>query len=187
MSPGRLFVAVDPSEAAVADLARVVDGLHVARARARVTARSLWHVTLAFLGDVEESRVGDAVAALRGAAGHARRFRLRIAGGGTFPRSRDHVMWAGLDGDVEGLGLLARLVRMELRRARLWYDERPYRPHLTLARPGERVPADHVERDVVTLAGYRGPSWSVTEVHLMRSFGGPHPRYERVTTVSLPA
>jgi len=32
------------------------------------------------------------------------------------------------------------------------------------------------------LAGYRGPSWPVTEVRLWQSFLGPVPRYETVAT-----
>ncbi len=180
----RLFIAVDLSEAAVTHLAHAIAGLHVVQARARVTARERWHVTLAFLGDVAVSRLEAVEKALHAAAGHARAFQLHIAGGGTF---RSQVLWAGIAGDVDGLNILARLVRLELRKAKLPHDDRPYRPHLTLARPGDRVPPELLRQDVQTLAAYQGPSWPVTQVHLVRSFLGPHPRYERLVSAPLGA
>ncbi|PZM97596.1 MAG: RNA 2',3'-cyclic phosphodiesterase, partial [Actinobacteria bacterium] len=99
---------------------------------------------------------------------------------GKFPVPRP-----GLAGDVPALTTLAQAVRRELRRARLPYDRKPFRPHLTIARPGERVTADDVAADRALLADYRGPTWPVTEMVLVRSYLGPRPRYERLATWSL--
>jgi 2'-5' RNA ligase len=177
---------------------------------ARLAPRANWHVTLAFLGDVPDERLDDARAAL--VAGTARwrtssgravpsvrgaprapvpsamapsdgvRPRLRLAGGGRFGRGRFTVLWVGLRGEVEVLTSLATAVRKELKRARLPYDPKPLRPHLTLARPGDRV---DVRDDVAVLDAYEGPQWSLEEVRLMRSHPGPKPTYDRLAEVPL--
>jgi 2'-5' RNA ligase len=77
---------------------------------------------------------------------------------------------------------LGSAVRRALRRARLPYDPKPFRPHLTLARPGDRV---DVRADVAELTGYRGPEWPVEEIHLVRSHLGPKPTYDRLATIPL--
>jgi len=78
---------------------------------------------------------------------------------------------------VAGLGAASQALRRELRRARLSFDAKPFRPHLTISRPGTRVdPADLAE-DVAVLQGYEGPLWTVTEAHLVSSVLGPRPVY----------
>jgi RNA 2',3'-cyclic 3'-phosphodiesterase len=187
----RLFVAVYPPLQAVEHLAATVDRLAIARAveqgiNTRLAARPLWHVTLAFLGDVPEEAGPDAAATLdRALATVERAPVLRIAGGGRFGRGRFTVLWTGLAGEVTGLTAMSRTVRRELRRARLSYDEKPLRPHLTLARPGDRLPAEAIVADLAALAEYEGPQWTVESARLVRSYPGPHPRYETLHTVSL--
>ena len=182
MEVRRLFVCVDPSPHAVEHLGAVVDTLAVARANVeghstRLAARDRWHITLAFLGDVRVDRVDRAAAALDRAWAEVEPAAVRFAGGGTFGRGRFAILWAGLDGDVAGLGAASQALRRELRRARLSFDAKPFRPHLTISRPGTRVdPADLAE-DVAVLQGYEGPLWTVTEAHLVSSELGPRPVY----------
>jgi len=191
-APQRLFVAIDPPPEAVADLAAVVDSLEVSRANApgrstRVSARSRWHVTLAFLGDVPARRTDQAAAALAAAvsAGARGPIDVRFAGGGTFGRRRFAILWAGIAGDVAALSALCASVREELKRARLPYDPKPFRAHLTLARPGDRIPPEALAADVATLASYVGPMWTVDAVHLVASELGPDPKHTRLATLPL--
>jgi RNA 2',3'-cyclic 3'-phosphodiesterase len=189
----RLFVAAYPPEAAAGHLAAAVDTLAVGRAaadgvNARLAARDTWHVTLAFLGEVADERRPDVEAALgRGIAGWQAQRRggppeLRLAGGGRFGRGRFTILWIGLDGDVDALTGLGRALRRELKRIRVECDRRPFRPHLTLARPGDRV---DVRDDIAALNAYAGPPWPVEEVRLMRSHLGPKPTYDQLASWSL--
>jgi 2'-5' RNA ligase len=189
----RLFVAVDPPAEAVAHLGPFVDGLEVSRANApgrstRVAARDRWHITLAFLGDVPTERVDAAADAVRaaGAAWSGGPIEISVAGGGMFGRGPGTVLWAGLAGDVPALRALATDLRRTLRRARLPHDDRPPRPHLTLARPGARLEREVIRADVATLSGYAGPAWRVTEMRLVRSQLGPDPVHTTVATAALP-
>jgi RNA 2',3'-cyclic 3'-phosphodiesterase len=191
----RLFIAVDPSAEAVAHLGAMVDGLRVSAANApghstRLTRRENWHITVAFLGDVPEARVDVATAVMVQVGSDVTPLSLRVEGGGTFGGHRDPILWAGIGGEVDGLRRLARLLQRAVRRARLPVDDRPPRPHLTIARPGQRVPADEIAADVATLSAYAGPQWTVPVLHLMLSEieqtpAGPAPRYTSIATAPL--
>ena len=186
----RLFVCVDPSPAAVADLGAVVDGLEVARANApghstRMAARGRWHITLAFLGDIPDDRVDRAAEALTAAAADLRPVTVQFAGGGTFGRGGFTILWAGIGGDVDGLRALAQAVRAQLRRRRIPFDAKAFRPHVTISRPGARVASDLLEHDVATLEAYAGAEWTVAGLHLVSSQLGPNPVYTTVASVQL--
>jgi RNA 2',3'-cyclic 3'-phosphodiesterase len=188
----RLFVAVYPPQAALAHLAAVVAGTHLGRAEAagvnvRLAPRDRWHVTLAFLGEVDPARVPDARDALgKAVAGwQAAAPRLRLAGGGRFGRGRFTIVWTGIAGDLAALTDLSKAVRRQLKRARLPFDPKPLRPHLTLARPSGRLGPTEVAADLATLGGYQGPPWSVDELRLVRSHLGPDPVHEPVVGFEL--
>jgi 2'-5' RNA ligase len=77
---------------------------------------------------------------------------------------------------------LGRTARRQLRRARLPYDEKPMRPHLTLARPGDRLDREAIAGDVAALNAYAGPWWTADELVLVRSHLGPKPSYDRLAS-----
>jgi RNA 2',3'-cyclic 3'-phosphodiesterase len=188
----RLFVAAYPPEPALAHLAAVVAATHLGRAEAaginaRLAARDRWHITLAFLGEVDPARISDAQDALgKAVAGwQPPAPRLRLAGGGRFGRGKFTILWTGIAGDVAPMTDLAKAVRRQLKRARLPFDPKPFRPHLTLARPSGRLSPTEVAADLATLGGYQGPPWTVNELRLVRSRMGPNPVYEPLATFAL--
>jgi len=142
-------------------------------------------VTLAFLGEVDDAKAPLAVGALDRVAADPPT--LRLTGGGRFGRGRFTVLWVGIGGEREALVRLSRRVRRELKRDRLPYDDRPFKPHLTVARPGDRLDRAEIEADRAVLAAYAGPEWPVTRIELIRSHLGPAPTYERLATRPLPA
>jgi 2'-5' RNA ligase len=177
----RLFIAAYPPPVAVDHLRELVDSLALGRPQPqghslRLTRPDTWHVTLAFLGEVPDQRASSAVTALQ--ATPVGPVKVRIAGGGRFGRGRFTTVWAALDGDVRELRELARAAQRELKRVRLRYDDKPFKPHLTLARPADRLPAEELARDLEALRAYEGPEWTVDDVRLVRSYLGPEPRYE---------
>ncbi|MGY1633875.1 RNA 2',3'-cyclic phosphodiesterase [Geodermatophilus sp. SYSU D01186] len=175
----RLFFAVTPPPAARDDLDRALEPLRDAAGAPRWTAPGRWHLTLLFLGAVPDATVEPLVAAAGPAVAGTPPLRLQLAGAGRFgSRRRPQVCWAGLGGDVGELGALAVRLARAARRLRLAVEDRPFRAHLTLGRwrPGRPGDGDLPDR----LAGYRGPSWPVTEVELLESHLGPAARYDRL-------
>jgi len=164
----RAFVAVRLPEAVLDAVATRVSDISVP---GRPTTRAQWHLTLQFLGD--DADVDAVTAALDGI--EEPRGQARIGGAGAFPDARRaRVLWLGL---VEGEELVARLARAVIgRMVPLGYvaDDRPFRPHLTLAR--FREPAD-VRPTIASLGDAPvGAAWEIDAVTLYESrlqSGGP--------------
>jgi RNA 2',3'-cyclic 3'-phosphodiesterase len=181
----RLFVGLAPSAAALNDLDAACAQFRPSRGDLRWTSRELWHVTLAFLGEVGEESLARLLPRLERAARRHLSFGLSLAGAGAFPSpARANVLWSGLSGDRKALGELAMSVSAGARRAGVPPPDegRRYRPHVTLARC--RRPAD-VRAIVDDLSGYQGPTWTAEEIYLIRSTLGGHPRYETLGTWKL--
>lgn len=160
----RLFIAVPIDDAVRSNLERVGWAANV-RGVSWVSPENM-HLTLAFLGEVGERRVGEAEDLMYAATeDFMEPLTLRAQGLGAFPDERNaRVMWAGLDGDVPKLKeLQARLVA-ELRGAGFEVDAKRFRPHITLAR--FRWPQPIPER-VSRLQEYG--EWRVTELQLIES------------------
>lgn len=152
---------------------------------ARWVAPRLLHVTLAFLGEGDPSRRDDVLACLERAARSTPPFALRAGRLGAFPDpARPRVLWLGVESDGCALSALARRVRDALGEAGFWFDPKPFRPHVTLARlsapdrtgrwPGEET--GRREELWRTLDSGISDPWPVAEVALVRSRlgrGGP--------------
>ena len=97
------------------------------------------HLTLKFLGDVENTEIPDICDALWDICDQYEPFMLDFGGCGGFPNlEKPRILYAGVD-DVEGA--LVKLVgEIETRMADLRFKPEPrdYRPHLTLGRTGSR-------------------------------------------------
>ena len=175
----RLFVAIAPPPAVLDELDALVEPLRARRLDLRWTNREAWHVTLAFLGQVDEAAAARLVPRLQRAAGRHHQVRLAFAGAGAFPAAtRANVLWSGLSGDRRALARLAESVTAGASRAGAPPPDkgRRFQPHLTLARC--RMPADVTEL-VAALDDYQGQPWTADRVHLVRSRLGAteYPRY----------
>jgi RNA 2',3'-cyclic 3'-phosphodiesterase len=171
----RLFVAIAPPAEVLRELDTVAAPLRTARADLRWTGREGWHVTLAFLGEVDQRALIGLLPRLERAARRHHEIRLAFAGAGAFPvPQRANVLWSGLSGDRRALANLAMSVAAGARRAGAAPPDknRRFKPHLTLARC--RLPVD-VTDVIDALADYRSPSWTVDRIHLVRSYLGSGP------------
>jgi len=145
------------------------------------------HLTLKFLGDVEETEVAKlAVAADRAAARHAP-LEMTIREIGAFPNfRRARVVWMGVQQDTQ-LELLHHDLEQACEQEGFEVEGRPFRPHVTLARVRAALPADRlrglarVARSVRTRATVR-----VERITLFESTLAPSgARYRRVHAAPL--
>src|ERR1700683_3807311 len=181
----RLCAALSPPRDVLAELEAAVAPLRPDWPGLRWASRDRWHVTLAFLGQVDPARLDGLAVRLERAAARHQSQRLLIGRSGAFPspsRARGliaHVKSA--DGARARLAALAASVAAGARRAGAPPPDegRRYRPHLTLAR--SQQPADLTEL-VGSLSGLRGTPWTAAEIDLIESHLGPKPRYEKLGT-----
>jgi RNA 2',3'-cyclic 3'-phosphodiesterase len=132
----RLFVAVDLPAEMRAHLETLLTLLRREARDVRWARSSGVHLTLKFLGEVEESRLGSLGAALGRAAGSvAGGFPLAIGGFGTFgDRRRPRVVWLGAREESGALMRLAAAIESACGSEGFPREDRAFSPHLTLAR-----------------------------------------------------
>lgn len=180
----RLFAAVLPPEGVVDELAAEVAELKKlpGAGALRWTGQPGWHFTLAFYGEVAEDVEPELSARLERVARRARPFELALRGGGQFGHGR--ALWAGAEGDLPALRLLAYRAEAAARKAGVDMGEsRRYKAHLTVARSREGV---DVRPYVAALGEFTSRTWTVRELVLVRSnlprsgVPGEQPRYEAV-------
>lgn len=187
----RAFLALLPPPEVVEDLVEFLEPRRDA-ADFPFVAAERWHLTLAFLPDLEERRVDDVLDRLAGALEHREQATVRLAGGGAFPDpARAKVLYADVAGQPEARQELDRLAvnaRNAAAGAGARVDGQRFRPHLTLARLAS---ARDVTRWLRVLDTYAGPDWTLDEVALVASHLGERtrrgPRYEVLATLPIEA
>jgi 2'-5' RNA ligase len=130
----RLFVAIDLDPEIRERVASYVEGLEKLAAAVRWSRPDAWHITLKFIGEVNQ----EMVARIKEQLGRisAAPARIRLGGTGFFPTPRSaRVFWAGVEGNSNLLHL-AEAVERTLGAIGIAFEERAFTPHLTLARSG---------------------------------------------------
>ena len=125
----RLFIAVNFPDKVKDSLESAVKRLQKQGVKANWSRRENFHLTLEFLGELE--RATPAITAMERV--QARRFSLRFTNSGRFRRAEGDIFWLGVARSEPLMALQAEL-HEALRREGLRLENRPYRPHLTLAR-----------------------------------------------------
>jgi 2'-5' RNA ligase len=183
----RCFVAVALPPSVRALLVRVQEALRRADAHVKWVEEENLHLSLKFLGDLDE----DAVATLKGAlsieALQWPRMDLTYQGIGTFPeRGVPRVVWAGCAGDLPRLAALAGAVERCAEQVGVPRERHPFAAHLTLG----RVKSDrNVKRLLAAIDNQRNVALGrddVKEFVLYKSIlGDKAPVYEAIATFPL--
>ena len=135
----RLFIAIPMPEEVAAQLERLCVGLPATR----WTDPEQFHLTLRFIGEVQQGtfyEIGEALTAVSHIP-----IELRLKGLGQFPpRGAQHTLWVGVDDPAGALPALRRKIERALDEAGLEPERRKYEPHVTLGRfrsppPEERL------------------------------------------------
>lgn len=166
----RLFVAFELGSAVLGEVERLVTRLRPVAPEARWARTEAMHVTLAFLGEVEEARLPELESTLRTVAARHRPLSVNVYGGGTFgSRARPHVLWLGLQGDVEALFALRADLEAALTQLGFPLEARAFQPHLTLARARSSRGDARLESCRAQLEGASFGTVSLTELVLFES------------------
>ncbi|MGW7104314.1 RNA 2',3'-cyclic phosphodiesterase [Streptomyces sp. NPDC054838] len=167
----RVFIALAPPDDAKEELARELRSAYEAYPRMRWNRIEDWHITLAFLGELPVTTVPLLRAPLAELAARSRPLELALRGGGHFD---ERVLWSGLEGDLDGLHRLTGEVRRVVRERGVAFEDRPLRPHLTLARSRRDDPSSVLEA-AGGLAAFTGRRWRAERLHLVGSNVGRGP------------
>jgi len=135
----------DIDDVARAACAHCAEALRASGWSARWVAPEHYHVTVAFLGGVDDERVAEVIAAVRKAAAGVRAFDVPLDAAGAYPNSRKpRVAWIGPAAAVPPFGALCNAVRGPLAALGFTFAEHAD-AHVTLARGDGRVAMPDVE------------------------------------------
>lgn len=150
----RTFIALEMNERLQRHLEEVI------RQVAQVLPTVRWvdprgiHLTLAFLGELDDARLHDALQAATIAAQQCKPFSYSLNRLGMFGSPRHpRVLWMGIEESSGGLNKLHGILNQELVHYGFEVDTRPFAPHLTLARIKAPLTGSEQERLQQLLVG----------------------------------
>lgn len=162
----RLFVALRPPAPVREALMAAMGGVE----HARWQDEDQLHLTLRFVGEVDEPLANDLAAALGQV--DAAPFELRISGVGHFERKgRATALWAGVASSPPLLALQQKIERAS-QRVGLEPEGRKFAPHVTLARLSGA--AGPIGGWLAAHGAMTAPTWRVDEFRLYESVLTPH-------------
>lgn len=177
---GRVFVGLEPTDVVRADLAQALGPFRPLPGR--VAPPHNWHLTLRFIGQMDEVAYQRLLAELDQAE-LGGPFRLRLSGFGAFPNPRRAtVLWVGVDRGGDRVTALAEVVEQAVVDIGGEPEERPFHPHLTLSRirPQQNV-TQLVESEDLASVGWHADHITVYRSHL----GSTGARYEVLEEIGL--
>jgi 2'-5' RNA ligase len=137
----RTFIAIDLSPEIKGRLAEFVGRLAPLGRGVKWVTKDAMHLTLKFLGEINETQVAEIESGLRPTASKFNPITLTCRGAGVFPpgSARPRVLWVGVEAGPD-LALLQEDIDQCCEKIGFAREARPFHPHLTLGRV--KTPAD---------------------------------------------
>jgi 2'-5' RNA ligase len=164
----RLFVAFELSSEVRDAIAKVTASLRPESPGARWSRPEAMHVTLKFLGQADEQKTPNVKATLEQIVS-AEPVSLRFRGVGFFPdENRPRVLWCGVE-PTPNLFDLASTMEKSLQLLGFEPENRPYVPHVTLARLNSARNVEKLVRAAAPLKTYDFGATRESQFHLFES------------------
>ncbi|MCI0463911.1 MAG: RNA 2',3'-cyclic phosphodiesterase [Gemmataceae bacterium] len=171
MGRTRTFIAIDTGKEIRARLVALQEQLARTGTEVKWVERENLHVTLLFLGEVDERDLPAVCEAVAEGAATQPGFALSVEKVSCFgsPR-RPRTLWAGVgEGTQEVCALHDAVEALLLELGCYRREERQYTPHITLGRVRSDRATDKLVQALPKLAGWQGGETTVREVHVMGS------------------
>ena len=167
----RAFLAVDPSQEVLNEVVIIQD-----RFKKTVRGDIRWvrpegiHLTLKFFGYVSEKDIANISEVVKNNIVNIKPFMLNIRRVGVFPSiNRARVLWLGIDGDIDVLIKLQKSIDTELQKYGFEMENRPFSPHLTLARIKEPKGLIGLAKIMEKSEEYTAGSFTIDGLNLFKS------------------
>ena len=128
------------------------------------------HLTLKFLGDIEQTQTAALEAALESAAGSSPVLKLAAKGLGVFPTlKKARVLWMGVAGDTPALHTVHQHLETQLVPLGFKPEKRRFNAHLTLARAKGRLDPARLVGALENIGGFEPIMFAARELVLYHS------------------
>jgi 2'-5' RNA ligase len=164
----RLFAALVPPEAALAELTDVVRSVDPSMRELDATPAERLRIRVTGFGNVAQRDAETLLEALRRSATDWPRPELRFAGSAALEFPGDTSVWARLDGDVDGLHTVGRGVPPAVQRIGFLVDRRQFRPWLAVGDINDNTTAPYLEKLVGALDDFKGQLFTIEHLTILR-------------------
>jgi 2'-5' RNA ligase len=183
----RTFIAVELQKSIRDRLIALQEKLADAGTEVKWVAPENLHVTLLFLGEVEDREVPEVCRITANCAKQHAAFDMSIEGVGCFPNSRQpRIIWAGVGAGRPSLGAIHDDLEAALAVCGYRREDRHYSPHVTLGRIKSDRPVHGVSEVMAKHENWRAGESTVRELHVLSSCLSPRgPRYTTLSRAGL--
>ncbi len=166
----RAFIAFELADETIAFIQKIQEGLRSFGIKARWIRPENIHLTLKFLGDINNEDVKKAGDAIISAAGENASIALRAKSIGVFPGvKRPRVIWTGIVGQIEELVDFHNILDGKLQTIGFPKEKRPFKGHLTIARIKKKIDAKRLIDVMKEYSGFESKTFMADEVVLFKS------------------
>lgn len=166
----RCFVAIELTDEVRRNVGKLQESLR-SLPGVRWTRPKSVHLTVKFLGNIDDQLVPDICRALDETTASHEAFDLEIEGVGCFPpRANPRIIWVGAKDDPPG-ALVRCVGDVEQAMAKLGFppESRPYTPHATIGRVNDRGGGQKIRERLAKEQGFRPGGLLIEELVLFRS------------------
>jgi 2'-5' RNA ligase len=170
MSRIRTFIAVALLDAIRKKTVALQDELAQTGAQVKWVEPENLHVTMLFLGEVEDKEIARVCKIAQEAVDGQGPFPMTVESVGCFPHPRrPRTLWAGIGQGTQQLVTIHDQMEPPLMDLGYRREERKFTPHITLGRVKSDHPTDKLAAALSKNAGWKGGDMTVQEIHIMGS------------------
>jgi 2'-5' RNA ligase len=183
----RAFIAIELPETIKSSIETIQARLKSLELPVRWVRVENIHLTMKFLGDIEEIEIESIESVLRDSVKMQTPLTLSAKGVGVFPGiRRPRVLWVGIHDHETGLAGLQKSIENQLHRIGYSKEGRPFKGHLTVGRAKGYVDERKLKEALDSFLAFESSPFSVNEFFMFRSVLKPDgPEYTKLIRIPL--
>lgn len=161
----RLFIAIDFDKNTKVYLQNIQSKLKNYTIKGSFTNIENFHITILFIGELEEVKVPKLINALEASVSKHDTFNLTLDKLGSFKKGTSHLLWVGTNYNEKLVNIHKELCKT-LKHEEIDFDEKPLKPHITL---GRQLVLNKEINELINLINIDKPTIPVSSITLMES------------------
>jgi len=131
----RAFIAVEIDNLTKQKISDLISNLKKSGADVKWITEDQMHLTLKFLGNIDESKTREISDVLSSISSNFKSFTISLSNIGAFPNlNRPRIIWVGIDKGAEYLKTISEKIETGLKKLEFEKEDREFNLHLTLGR-----------------------------------------------------
>lgn len=166
----RTFIAIEIPKTVISKIRELQDLIKAYGFKIRWVRAENIHLTLKFLGNIEEIKINEIAKAISKTAEKHTPISLKAKGIGVFPGiKRPRVLWVGLAGQLEALVKLQQTLDENLIVLDFSREERAFKGHLTMGRIKDRIDVKKLGDALMAFRRFESETFTASQIILYKS------------------